>query len=320
MAAPVIVIHGGAGDEDRSLRSRELTLRASLLAALGRAHEVLAGGGDALDAAQAAVACMEDEADHLNAGRGSVLCSDGTVEMSAGAMRGVDRAAGAVAGVRRVRLPSAAARLVLDSEHVLMIGSKADAWAAAGGLEQREPAYFATDGERARLRRHLGASGGAPEAGGGGAPEAGGGTVGAVCLDMRGQLAACTSTGGLCGQPPGRVGDTPVIGAGTWADGRVAVSCTGQGEAFIRAGVSRQIAALVAADVALGDAATRTLADVISLGGGGGLIAVDVNGAVVTPFTTAVMPRGIWRAGSDPEVALGAGGHGELCARASAGK
>lgn len=304
MVTPVVVIHAGAGEATRSMRSHARRWESALLRALARAREVVEAGGDALDATQAAVACMEDEADHFNAGRGSVLCADGSVEMSAAAMRGSDRAAGAVAGITRARYPSAAARIVLESDQVLMIGERADAVAAAAGAEQREPEYFITDRERERLRRLLGA----PAAD---AP-AGGGTVGAVCLDGHGALAACTSTGGLRGQPPGRVGDTPVIGAGTWADRDVAVSCTGQGEAFIRAGVGRQIASLVAHGAELSEAALRTLQDVVAVGGGGGLIAVDALGSATAPFTTATMARGIWRAGFDPVVEIGPTAGGEI--------
>ncbi len=302
MTAPVVVVHAGAGDWSNSLRAHQRKFESALLSALARARGVLDAGGAALDAAQAAVAAMEDEADHFNAGRGSVLCADGSVEMAAAMMRGEDRAAGAVAGVTRTRYPSAAARLVLDSDQVLMIGAAADAWAAGAGAEQCDPEYFKVDLERARLRRALSTA----DAGGAAARrEAGGGTVGAVCLDRHGRLAACTSTGGLRGQPPGRVGDTPLIGAGTWADWDVAVSCTGHGEAFIRAGVGRQIAAIVAAGGELAQAAQRALAEVSAIDGSGGLIALDARGSAAAPFSTEVMPRGIWRAGADPIVEVG---------------
>ena len=181
----------------------------------------------------------------FNAGHGSALCSDGSVELSASVMRGSDRAAGAVALVRRTRHPVAAAVALLDQPEVLLVGDGADAHAAAIGLEQVEPRAFVTERQRRRLaerlagelRRKHGAGGAEPEkfGAGGAEPE----TVGAVCLDANGSLAAATSTGGLNGQRPGRVGDSPLIGAGTWADNRVAVSCTGQGEAFIRAAAPR---------------------------------------------------------------------------------
>ncbi len=316
MFSPVVVIHAGAGESTKSLRSHTGMYKRALLEALARARVVLEGGGASLDAAQAAVACMEDEADHFNAGRGAVLCIDGTVELSAAVMRGSDRAAGAVAGITCSRYPSAAARAVLESHQVLMIGEGADALAAAGGVERRTPDYFVTDHERERLRRLLAAAAAATDgagimdrAVGGGA--VGGGTVGAVCLDVHGVLAACTSTGGVRGQRPGRVGDTPVIGAGTWADGDVAVSCTGQGEAFIRVAVAHQIASLVAARADLREAAAHALADVSAAGGSGGLIALDARGAATAPFSTEVMPRGIWRAGSEPGVAIGPAG-GEI--------
>jgi isoaspartyl peptidase/L-asparaginase-like protein (Ntn-hydrolase superfamily) len=317
MLTPVVLIHAGACEATRSMRSHERRWNGALMRALGRARAVIEAGGAALDAAQAAVACMEDQADHLNAGRGSVLCADGSFEMSAALMRGEDRAAGAVAGLKRARYPSAAARLVLESGQVLMIGERADAWAAAAGAEQREPEYFVTDRERERLRRLLaslpagtasGAAAGGAAAGGaaaGGAAAGGGGTVGAVCLDTHGVLAACTSTGGLRGQTPGRVGDTPIIGAGTWADRDVAVSCTGQGEAFIRVGVGRQIAALVAAGGELAQVAVRALQDVSAIGGSGGVIAIDARGSATAAFSTEVMPRGIWRGGFDPVVTIG---------------
>jgi isoaspartyl peptidase/L-asparaginase-like protein (Ntn-hydrolase superfamily) len=313
MLTPVVVIHAGACQPTRSLRAQERKWKNSLRRALARAQAVIEAEGAALEAAQAAVACMEDEADHLNAGRGSVLCADGSLEMAAAVMRGEDRAAGAVAGVKRCRYPSAAARLVLESGEVLMIGERADAWAAAAGAEQREPEYFVTDRERERLRRLLATlPGAAAAAAAAGAAGGGGGTVGAVCLDVHGVLAACTSTGGLRGQPPGRVGDTPVIGAGTWADRDVAVSCTGQGEAFIRAGVGRQIAALVAAGREISEAATHALQDVSAVGGSGGLIAIDARGSATAPFSTGAMPRGIWRAGFDPVVAIGPTAAGEI--------
>jgi L-asparaginase / beta-aspartyl-peptidase len=232
---------------------------------------------------------MEDAVPFFNAGRGSALCADGTVEMSAALMRGRDRAAGAVAGIRRTRQPILAARAVLErSPHVLLAGAAADELAVAAGLEQCDPSYFVTDRQRVRLRE--------------GGTDFARGTVGAVCRDAGGQLAAATSTGGRRGQAPGRIGDTPVIGAGTWADHRVAVSCTGDGEEFIRAGAARQLALLHESGLALDQAADRALADVAALGGRGGLIAVDGHGGVVMPFTAGAMNRGVWRAGEDPLV------------------
>ncbi len=296
---PTIVIHAGAGDRTSALRDREGEWHEALCAAIDRGRAALDSGAGALDAARAAVAYMEDEADHFNAGRGSVLCADGRVEMSAALMRGSDRAAGAVACVTRTRFPIEGARLVLESERVLMIGEQADAWVAAAGAEQCEPSYFVTDEQVARLAEDQVAV-----ASGGARPGRDGGTVGAVCLDSRGVLAAATSTGGVRGQLPGRVGDTPIFGAGTWADGEVAVSCTGEGEAFIRSGVARQIAARVAAGEDLSEAARRALDDVAAVGGLGGLIALDVRGSVATPLLSKVMPRAIWRLGEGIEIQI----------------
>jgi isoaspartyl peptidase/L-asparaginase-like protein (Ntn-hydrolase superfamily) len=289
MTWPVIVVHGGAGGFGEELRERASEYREALTDALtagARALEV--GGGDAVQAVRAAVMAMEDFP-LFNAGHGAALCEDGSVELSASAMRGSDQAAGAVALVRRTRHPVAAAAAMLDEPEVLLAGEPADAFAAACGLELRDPSDFVTERQRRRLAdRH----------GGDGA------TVGAACLDARGLLAAATSTGGLNGQRRGRVGDSPVIGAGTWADRRVAVSCTGKGEAFVRAGAARLLGALVASGVALEGAARTVLDAVGECDGDGGLIAVDRHGEVVLPFSTGAMPRGVWRGGEDPVVEL----------------
>jgi len=284
---PVIVIHAGAGPSSPPPELRE-EAREALRAALRRGRAVLDDGGEALDAVQAAVACMEDEADFFNAGRGAVLCADGTAELSAAIMRGEDRAAGAVAIVTRSRWPVAAARAVLESSaHVLMMGPAADRFAHDHGVEPCEPSYFVTE----RQQRRLAERGSDFERG----------TVGAVCLDGAGRLAAATSTGGRRGQLPGRVGDTPVIGAGTWADRRIAVSCTGDGESFIRAAAAHQLATRVATGEELHAATEATLADVGIVDGTGGMIAVDAAGAVALSFTSGAMNRGVWREGSEPE-------------------
>jgi isoaspartyl peptidase/L-asparaginase-like protein (Ntn-hydrolase superfamily) len=202
-------------------------------------------------------------------------------------MRGSDRAAGAVALMRRTRYPVAAAALLLDEAEVLIAGERADAFAATCGLEQREPEEFVTEPQRRRLADRV---------------AQGGQTVGAVCLDRDGALAAATSTGGLRGQRRGRIGDSPVIGAGTWADRRVAVSCTGQGESFVRAGAARLVGALIGQGATLEAAARAALTEVGECDGDGGLIALDAAGGVVLPFSTEAMPRGVWRPGQDPVV------------------
>jgi beta-aspartyl-peptidase (threonine type) len=280
----VVAIHGGAGDRGAGLLEHEDRYREALREALEAARAQLERRGGAVDAVRAAIAAME-AFELFNAGRGSALCADGTVEMSAALMRSADGAAGAVATVRHTEHPIDAAALVMESPQVLMVG---DAMAERAGLPQHANDYFVTDRQRARLARV-----------GLGRDHA---TVGAVCLDADGMLAAGTSTGGIRGQPPGRVGDTPIIGAGTWADRRVAVSCTGDGEAFIRTGVARHIGALLAHGVALPEAAERALGEVAELGASGGLIALDAAGEAALPFLTPVMPRGLWRAGAEPSV------------------
>jgi L-asparaginase / beta-aspartyl-peptidase len=286
---PVALIHAGAGARSREIDELQHEYRSALLATLGKAREVLEDGGSAVDAVQAAVMFMEDEVEFFNAGRGSALCTDGSVEMSAAIMRGSDRQAGAVAQVTRARHPIAAARAVLDdSPHILLVGDAADRHAARAGGEQLERGYFVTERQRRRLAtepsrfEH--------------------GTVGAVCLDADGLLVAGTSTGGMRGQLPGRVGDSPQIGAGTWADASVAISCTGDGEAFIRTGAARQLAALVACGTPIGDAAKTVLDDVVALGASGGLIALDAHGNATLPFVAEAMPRGVWRHGERPAV------------------
>ncbi|MGN6869374.1 MAG: isoaspartyl peptidase/L-asparaginase family protein [Solirubrobacteraceae bacterium] len=288
MTGPVIVVHGGAGGFGTELQERASEYREALTSALAAGARALeaGGGGGAVQAVQAAVMAMEDFP-LFNAGHGAALCKDGSVELSASAMRGSDQAAGAVALVRRTRYPVAAAAAMLDQPEVLLAGERADAFAAARGLEQRDPSEFVTERQRRRLAAHL---------------DGGGETVGAVCLDADGLLAAATSTGGLHGQRPGRVGDSPVIGAGTWADRHVAVSCTGKGESFVRAGAARLLGALVASGVALEAAARTVLDEVAECDGDGGLIAVDARGQVALPFSTDAMPRGVWRGGEDPVV------------------
>ena len=288
MTRPVIVVHGGAGGFGPELTERAGEYREALAGALIAGAGALEQGGDAVDAVRAAVMRME-EVPLFNAGYGSALCEDGSVELSASAMRGSDRAAGAVAVMRRTWHPVAAATAMLDEPEVLIAGEPADAFAAARGLEQRDPSQFVTARQRRRLSERLAVDGG---------------TVGAVCLDADGALAAATSTGGLQGQRRGRVGDSPLIGAGTWADRQVAVSCTGQGEAFVRAGAARLLGALVAQGVALEEAGRRVLDAVADCGGSGGLIALDADGRVSWPFSTDAMPRGRLRLGEAPTVEI----------------
>ncbi len=288
---PTILVHAGAGAFGSDLRDHRGEVIATLQKLLRVAAEQLRSGADAVTVARTAVEAMEDF-ELFNAGYGAALCADGSVELSAALMRGQDQAAGAVAGVRTVRHPIRAAEIVLQSQQVLLIGEPADELDGMQAADRWPMQLFVTERQQARL-------GASPDS-----QREDRGTVGAVCLDAAGQLAAATSTGGITGQPPGRVGDSPLIGAGTWADPHVAVSCTGAGEEFIRAGVARGLAALVQSGETVEQAARRALADVSRLGGDGGLIALDGGGRFSMPFTTEAMPRGVWRSGDPAQIYL----------------
>jgi beta-aspartyl-peptidase (threonine type) len=281
---PVIAIHAGAGDYADELRGHQDETRDALLDALRAGRAALDEGLDATHAVEAAIVVMENF-ELFNAGRGSTLCSDGSVEMSAALMRGSDRRAGAMAVLKHTENPIRGARAVLESPQVLLVGAPADELAARAGVPRQPTEYFITERQRAQLN--------APQAG---ADRA---TVGAVCRDASGLLAAGTSTGGIRGQPPGRVGDCPIIGAGTWADMHAAISCTGDGEAFIRSATARQVAALVELGADVEAAGAQALDRIRELQFGGGLIAVDSAGNVALPFITQLMPRGVWQAGEE---------------------
>jgi len=297
---PTIVVHGGAGawrrDNDAAVRE---ALRESLLAG----GAILARGGGAVDAVQAAVELLED-APWFNAGRGAVATADGTVELDAAIMDGAGRRAGACAAVRHIRHPIALARVILeDTPHVLVVGEGAERVAAAAGLERVGPEWF----ERAHA-----VSGPEPVPAGGGVaaraaaiPYDEAETVGAVAVDAAGHVAAATSTGGMRGQLPGRVGDAPLPGAGTYAeDGVCAVSGTGDGEAFITALAAHEVAAMIRhAGLPLDECCRLVLRG--RVGGTGGLVAVTPAGDVALPFTTPAMARGLLRDGEQPLVAIG---------------
>ncbi len=311
-----LAIHGGAGTirRDRLTPELEAAYREALADALRAGHAVLAAGGRAVDAVEAAVVSMED-CPLFNAGRGANFTAEGANELDAAIMDGRGRAAGAVAGVRRVRNPVRAARLVMErSGHVLLAGAGADAFAAAHGLEPVDPAYFRTERRWRALQRALAAGErGAlsedirhPEAEERGGPD-GLGTVGAVAVDAAGGLAAATSTGGLTAKRWGRVGDSPLVGAGTWADDATcAVSCTGVGEVFIRAVAAYDIAARMAyRGETLAEAAEHVvMKTLVALGGRGGAVAVDRSGAVAMPFNSEGMYRGVIGPEGTPEVAI----------------
>lgn len=282
-----LVIHGGAGVMRRAEMTAEAdaAFRAGLNDALEAGGQVLAGGGLALDAVEAAVRVLEDNP-NFNAGRGAVLTREGVAELDASIMDGRDRRAGAVAQVRTVRNPIRAARHVMEkSGRVMFAGKAVDEMAAKAGLEIVPPEYFITPRRQDALARAMA---------GRLQPMDRYGTVGAVAMDRQGNLAAATSTGGMNAKPAGRVGDSPVIGAGTYADNAsCAVSATGDGEYFIRASVARMICARVQMQgMSAEQAAQATLDEVKALGGTGGVIVLSHDGSVAQSMNTEGMFRG----------------------------
>jgi beta-aspartyl-peptidase (threonine type) len=300
-----LAIHGGAGvmDPASMTAERQVGDKAALAAALDAGETILAAGGAALEAVEAAVVVLEDDP-RFNAGRGSVFSYNGVIELDASIMDGSTRAAGAVTALRHVRNPIRLARAVMEkSPHVFLGGSGAEEFAREQGLELVDPDWFATP-ERWRQLEELKAKKLGWFDG-----EVKYGTVGAVAVDAQGHVAAATSTGGLTGKRWGRIGDSPVIGAGTYADDRAcAVSATGAGEFFIRAGVAHEIATRMRL---LGEsaqaAAEAVIAEVGELGGDGGVIVAAADGTTAFAFNTG----GMYRARADSsglrEVAIFAG-------------
>jgi len=289
-----LVIHGGAGVVSRSSVSAEdeLGIREALDRALDAGHKVLADAGTALDAVAAAVVVLEDSP-WFNAGMGSVFNAEGGHELDASIMEGHTRRAGAIAGVSTVRNPVLLARAVMEhSEHVLLATAGAEKFADTRPEIERVPqAYFGTDRRRRQLQEAQ-----ALEAAKARHTVQGTyfGTVGAVALDCHGHVAAATSTGGMTNKRFSRVGDSPIIGAGTYADERCGVSGTGWGEFYLRAVVASDICARVAyRGDALAVAAEEVVNGVVPrLGGDGGAIALDVEGNIAMPFNTPGMYRG----------------------------
>ena len=305
-----LVIHGGAGVIERNLlsESEEHAIRADLDAALEAGRRILADGGSALDAVEAAVVALE-ESPRFNAGKGSVYNADGQHELDASIMEGQTRRAGAVAGVETIRNPVRLARAVMEeSPHVMMIGAGAERFAdTQPQIERVANDWFDTDTRRAQLDQEQARE--RSEAGDEGLRGKYFGTVGAVALDTHGDLAAATSTGGMTNKRYGRVGDSPLIGAGTWADERCAVSGTGWGEFFIRNAVAHDIAARMAygGDTLAAAAKAVIMLRVPELGGDGGAIAVDRDGNIAMPFSTT----GMYRAWIGPDGVRGSAIFGE---------
>ncbi|WP_082638763.1 isoaspartyl peptidase/L-asparaginase family protein [Lysobacter antibioticus] len=305
-AKPVLVIHGGAGVERAGMTpADEAAARAALEQALRAGHAQLKAGKPALDAVTAAITVLED-APMFNAGRGAVFNHDGQNELDSAVMDGASLRAGAIAGVHRVKNPILLARTVMEkSKHVMMVGDGAEAFAREQGVTLVDPSYFRTEKRWQQLQKAL-------------KEEASGkahadvetakhfGTVGAVALDADGHLAAGTSTGGMTNKRYGRVGDSPIIGAGTYANARCAVSGTGWGEYYIRAVAAYDICARVQyAGQSIGEAAKAVINEAIpKAGGDGGAIALGADGRFALPFNTEGMYRGWIGADGVPHVAI----------------
>ena len=315
-----LAIHGGAGTLDPAQMTPEkrAAYEADLQRALDAGSKILADGGAAMDAIKAAIIIMEDSP-LFNAGKGAVFTWDGTNELDASIMDGRDRSAGAVAGVKTVKNPILLADTVrTQSEHVFLVGKGAEDFAVSKGFAVSPPKYFATQARREALERLKTEKLSALDV------DHKFGTVGAVALDQRGNMAAGTSTGGMTGKRWGRVGDAPMIGAGTFADNRAcAVSATGWGEYFIRVGVAHEICARLRATaevkvaMAADDApeegvrteeaqyiADAVMADVKDLGGDGGVIVVTPDGHAIFSFNTTGMYRGRANSTGVREVAI----------------
>ncbi|WP_229790810.1 isoaspartyl peptidase/L-asparaginase family protein [Cognatilysobacter xinjiangensis] len=305
----MLVLHGGAGVERAGMTpADEAAARAALEAALRAGHARLKAGAPAMDAVTAAVTVLED-APQFNAGRGAVFTHDGRNELDASVMDGATGKAGAVAGVHRVRNPLQLARTVMErSNHVMMVGDGAEAFAKSQGIGLVDPSWFRTEKRWQQLQQALKEEASAQAAN---VPlvlpgKAYFGTVGALALDAAGHLAAGTSTGGMTNKRYGRVGDSPIIGAGTWADARCAVSGTGWGEFYIRGASAHEICARVRlAGTPLRRAADAVInRDIPKAGGDGGAIALGADGSVAFPFNTEGMYRGWIGADGVPHVAI----------------
>lgn len=317
MAKAVIAIHGGAGAITRAAMSaeKEQHYRQQLNAIVTAGQQILAAGGSALDAVTEAVRLLE-ECPLFNAGKGAVFTHQGTHELDASIMDGRTLDVGAVAGVCHIRNPILAARKVMEnSPHVLFIGAGAEAFAAEQGLEQVAPDFFSTPERWEQLQRALSSQQMVLDHDGAAQshsddpldPDRKFGTVGAVALDLQGNLAAATSTGGMTNKQVGRVGDSPLVGAGCYANNEtVAVSCTGTGEVFIRTLAAYDVSAQMEyGGRTLQQATANVIHDKVQeLEGSGGLIAVDRHGNVVLPFNSEGMYRGFAYVGGEVEVAI----------------
>lgn len=305
-----LAIHGGAGGDGpwkgpTDLDPQRIACMHNVLSTVG---SLLESGIEALEAVTIAVEMMENEP-LFNAGIGSVIAADGSVTMDASIMRGSDSAAGSVVNVTKIRHPIRAAKLVLDNNWPVMLnGAAADKFAIENGVEEVSQKWLITDLRKGQWKKWKDAKSrpGSTDEDDSAIldHDEGMGTVGAVAIDKNGIMAAATSTGGMTGKPDGRIGDTSIIGAGTWADQGVAVSCTGVGEAFIRTCAAHEVATRLRLGESLETACKNMLDMVAPLGGRGGVIAIDSNGNIEIPFQTMLMYRGYWK---DGEIMTGIG-------------
>jgi len=288
-----IAIHGGAGTITRKnmTTEKEGAYRSKLEEALNTGYAILENGGTSLDAVESTIRIMEDS-ELFNAGKGAVFTNAGTNELDASIMDGINLKAGAVAGVKTIKNPISAARKVMEETwHVMLSGDGADEFAKEQNLDIVDPIYFYTQRrwdslKKTQTKKH--------------------GTVGCVALDKKGNLAAGTSTGGLTNKQWGRVGDSPIIGAGTYANNKTcAVSGTGQGEYFIRGNVAYDVSAIMEYEnESVGKAARKVISKLSDLGGEGGVIAMDSHGNISMPFNTSGMYRGFRKSNSSAKILI----------------
>ncbi len=288
---PVIVIHGGAGWSKGKNKQEQDAIEMGLKEALDYGFHILESGGSSLDAVEIAISTLEDNP-LFNAGRGSVYTKDETQEMDASIMSGKDQNAGAVASVSRVKNPIKLARYIMEhTKHVLMAGLGAERIAKQGKLELVDPSYFYSEEKLQRVRKQK-------------AKEIG--TVGALAMDKLGNITAGTSTGGMTNKLPGRIGDSPIIGAGTWAQNNVCgVSGTGHGEYFIRFNVAREVCARMEyLNLSVSEAASQVIGQLTTLGVKGGVIVLDKNGNISMEFNTDGMARAYRNSKGEELIAL----------------
>ena len=288
---PVIVVHGGAGWSHGTSDEKQHAIKSGLKKALDTGFSILQSGGSSLDAVEAAIVILEDNP-VFNAGRGSVYTAEEKQEMDASIMSGNDQDAGAVASVSRVKNPIKLARYIMEhTEHVMMAGSGAEKVAEQGRLELVDPSYFYSEDRLKSVKKQQAKKNS---------------TVGALAMDKLGNIAAGTSTGGRSNKLPGRIGDSPIIGAGTWAQNNVCgVSGTGHGEYFIRYNVAREICARMEyLNLSVGEASAQVIGQLTAIGIEGGVIVLDKNGNISMEFNTDGMARAYRNSKGDEVIAI----------------